>query len=48
MTTIAILAIATCGIVWAAALVEFFRTWSELGQGRSASLRIQAAQVGAK
>ncbi len=48
MTTLETVALATCGLVWVAAIVEFVRTWAELGQGRAVALRINRVEEGRK
>lgn len=40
MGTIAIVAIAVCGLLWVAAIVEFSRTLSELARCRNSAGRL--------
>ena len=48
MGTIAIVAIAGCGVLWIAAVVEFARTMSELGRCRSLASRTLGAISGGR
>ena len=40
METIAIIALAACGVLWVASVVEFSRTMSELTRCRSLACRV--------